>query len=220
MYLLGYDENDYRRDLEDYFREYEYDNALRAMDYVIKMHDGQKRMSGQSFYVHPLYVAWHGFNIGMRDENWVCANLLHDVCEECEIRPDQIPFEEEVRTIVWYLTLDYDFEDGDDQDERFRKKIIAKAKYYARLMECPKALCTKGVDRYDNMRTTDYIGVPATVKNIIETDTRLLPNFRDAMRIKSYREYRFIFNTIYTELGQLNIELAKRYNVPLRIITQ
>jgi hypothetical protein len=70
------------------------------------------------------------------------------------------------------------------------------------------------------MRTTDYIGVPATVKNIVETDTRLLPNFRDAMRIKSYRDYRFIFNTIYTELGQLNIELAKRYNVPLRIITQ
>lgn len=55
----------------------------RAFDYAFKCHEGQKRASGEPYFIHPLNVAITLADWGM-DSASVCAGLLHDCLEDTE----------------------------------------------------------------------------------------------------------------------------------------
>src|SRR5258706_1177134 len=53
----------------------------RAYDYSVRAHEGQKRKSGDPYFVHPAAVA--GIIAELRlDTASICAGLLHDVVED------------------------------------------------------------------------------------------------------------------------------------------
>src|SRR5499427_9982431 len=53
----------------------------RAYDYSLRAHEGQKRKSGDPYFVHPASVA--GIITELRlDAASICAGLLHDVLED------------------------------------------------------------------------------------------------------------------------------------------
>src|SRR3954465_5389278 len=53
----------------------------RAYDYSVKAHTGQKRKSGDPYFIHPASVA--GIITELRlDTASICAGLLHDVVED------------------------------------------------------------------------------------------------------------------------------------------
>src|SRR5215207_10739590 len=57
------------------------DLLKRAYDFSRKAHDGQRRKSGDPYFVHPASVA--GIITELRlDTASVCAGLLHDVVED------------------------------------------------------------------------------------------------------------------------------------------
>ena len=67
---------------------------MKAYDYAQKSHEGQKRMSGEEYIVHPLSVAY------------ILAAFLHDVVEDTEITHEDIvnEFGEEIADMVEGVT--------------------------------------------------------------------------------------------------------------------
>ena len=139
-------------------RVLEYDPACdlsllqRAYVYTAKVHDGQERLSGEPYLVHPLEVA--GILVEMRmDEVCVTAGLLHDTVEDTLSTPEEIErlFGDEVAFLVEGLTkiAKIEFTSARErQAENFRKMLLAMSKDI-------RILLIKLADRLHNMRTLD-----------------------------------------------------------------
>ena len=82
-------------DLIDRVKEYnpeEVEIIKKAYYYAERLHDGQTRQSGEPYIIHPLNVAYILSNI-YADRDTICAGLLHDVLEDCNITKEEIAHE-------------------------------------------------------------------------------------------------------------------------------
>ncbi|MEG0485641.1 MAG: HD domain-containing protein, partial [Oscillospiraceae bacterium] len=70
-------------------RPYDMDKIQRAYLVANKAHEGQSRLSGESYISHPINVAAILLDLGL-DTDSVCAALLHDVVEDTDIKLDTI----------------------------------------------------------------------------------------------------------------------------------
>ncbi len=134
----------------------------KAYVYAARMHDGQMRKSGDAYFTHPVSVA--DIIADMRlDASSVCAALLHDVVEDCEVDVSDIEtvFGDEVAFLVDGVTKlgKVNFASREDrQAESFRKMLVAMARDI-------RVLLVKLADRLDNMRTLDHMS-PASQERI------------------------------------------------------
>ncbi len=146
-------------DIADRILEYNpaCDLALLQRAYVFsaKVHEGQERLSGEPYLVHPLEVA--GILAEMRmDEVTVAAGLLHDAIEDTLTSLDEIRrlFGEQVAFLVEGLTkiAKVQFTSARErQAENFRKMLVA-------MSQDIRILLIKLADRLHNMRTLEYMG--------------------------------------------------------------
>ncbi len=138
----------------------------KAYVYASRMHDGQRRKSGDAYFIHPVSVA--DIIADMRlDASSVCAALLHDVVEDCEVSISDIEtvFGEEVAFLVDGVTKlgKVNFASREDrQAESFRKMLVAMARDI-------RVLLVKLADRLDNMRTLDHMSEAAQERIARET---------------------------------------------------
>ena len=145
-------------DILDRVLEYnpECDQGLlqRAYVYTAKVHDGQERLSGEPYLVHPLEVA--GVLVELRmDDVTIAAGLLHDTVEDTLSSVEEIEqlFGTEVRFLVEGLTKISKMEFTSArarQAENFRKMLVAMSKDI-------RILLIKLADRLHNMRTLHYM---------------------------------------------------------------
>ncbi|MCG8589320.1 MAG: bifunctional (p)ppGpp synthetase/guanosine-3',5'-bis(diphosphate) 3'-pyrophosphohydrolase [Proteobacteria bacterium] len=137
-----------------------------AYIYSAKVHDGQERLSGEPYLVHPLEVA--GILVDMRlDEETVVAGLLHDTVEDTLTTLDEIErlFGEKVAFLVGGLTKIAKIEftsDRERQAENFRKMLVAMSRDI-------RILLIKLADRLHNMRTLGFMGEDARRRVAQET---------------------------------------------------
>lgn len=62
----------------------------KALMYATKAHSGQvRKYTGEPYIFHPIEVALMAVKLGMSD-NAICAALLHDVVEDCDISVEYI----------------------------------------------------------------------------------------------------------------------------------
>ena len=96
---LQYNENaEYmERFLRDYIEAHQLEQSRIALDIALRMHRDQKRTEGLPYVIHPMTLALHGISLGMTDDNLMAVMLLHDVCEDCPVCPDELPVNETVR---------------------------------------------------------------------------------------------------------------------------
>ncbi len=126
----------------------------RAYVFSAKVHDGQERLSGEPYLVHPLEVA--GILAEMRmDETTVAAGLLHDTVEDTLTSLEEIErlFGASVAFLVGGLTkiAKVQFTSAQErQAENFRKMLLAKSQDIRKLL-------IKLADRLHNMRTLDFL---------------------------------------------------------------
>jgi len=126
----------------------------RAYVFTAKVHEGQERLSGEPYLVHPLEVA--GVLAEMRmDDVTVAAGLLHDAVEDTLTTIDEIErlFGKEVAFVVDGLTkiAKIEFTSARErQAENFRKMLVAMSKDI-------RILVIKLADRLHNMRTLDFV---------------------------------------------------------------
>ena len=126
----------------------------KAYVYSAKVHEGQERLSGEPYLVHPLEVA--GLLVDLRmDEVTVAAALLHDTLEDTLTSREELErlCGEEVAFIVDGLTKIAKIEFTsvrERQAENFRKMLLAMSKDI-------RILLIKLADRLHNMRTLEFM---------------------------------------------------------------
>jgi GTP pyrophosphokinase len=157
-------------DIADRVLEYDPECDLtllqRAYVYTAKVHEGQERLSGEPYLVHPLEVA--GILTGMRlDPVTIAAGLLHDTVEDTLTTPAELErlFGPEVAFLVEGLTkiAKIEFRSATErQAENFRKMLIAMSRDI-------RILLIKLADRLHNMRTLEFMADDARRRIAQET---------------------------------------------------
>jgi len=128
----------------------------RAFKLAHRAHSGQRRRSGEPYFVHPVRVACTLTQLGL-DAVSIAAGLLHDAVEDSELTVFDVQerFGLEVASIVDGVTklgkVPY-LSKQEQQAESFRKMLLA-------MSEDIRVLIVKLGDRLDNMRTLDHMPV-------------------------------------------------------------
>ncbi|MBI4010874.1 MAG: bifunctional (p)ppGpp synthetase/guanosine-3',5'-bis(diphosphate) 3'-pyrophosphohydrolase [Candidatus Rokubacteria bacterium] len=130
------------------------DLVRRAFAFSQEVHDGQRRMSGEPYHVHPLEVAGLLVDFKM-DVTTVTAGLLHDVLEDTATSKDILAerFGADIAELVDGVTKigKLAFASREErQAENFRKMLVAMARDI-------RVLMIKLADRLHNMRTLEYL---------------------------------------------------------------
>lgn len=160
-------------------RNFQMSDALRAVDFAVEAHEGQKRKKSDTPYIyHPLNMACHALAMGIKDDAVVAAILLHDIIEDCGKTEGELPVSEEAKKIVVLLT----HEKTNDLN-----RDAAMDSYYNAIVASPKAALVKCIDRCNNLTTMSWgLSRERIYRMIIETE-KYYPKLLKA--IKSTTEY-------------------------------
>ena len=92
--------------VKEYAEARGYAQTLWALDFAGKMHAGQTRKGPEAvpYISHPLYMACQAICLDLAEDNLLAAVLLHDVCEDCGVNPDQLEVGCEVKEAVRLVT--------------------------------------------------------------------------------------------------------------------
>ena len=145
--------NDILEQVTFYNQQADLDLLKKAYVFSAKVHQGQVRLSGEPYLIHPLEVA-HLLAKLRLDTASVATGLLHDALEDTYTTPEELreSFGEEITRLVdgvtkiSKITLQTSEE---DQAENFRKMILAMVKDI-------RVILVKLADRVHNMRTLKY----------------------------------------------------------------
>jgi len=157
-------------DIADRILEYDPECELallqRAYVFSAKVHEGQERLSGEPYLVHPLEVA--GILADMRlDEVTIAAGLLHDTVEDTLATVEELErlFGSDVAFLVDGLTklskLEYRSAKV-RQADNFRKMLVAMSRDI-------RILLIKLADRLHNMRTLEFVSEEGRQRTSQET---------------------------------------------------
>jgi len=176
----------------------------RAYEFSAKAHEGQKRKSGDPYFVHPASVA--GIITELRlDASSVCAGLLHDVVEDTSVttRDLEREFGNEVASLVDGVTKlgKINFTSREDrQAENFRKMVVAMARDI-------RVLLIKLCDRVDNMRTLEHMK-PDSQERIARETIEIYAPLANRLGIQAFKSeledlsFRWLEPDAYSEVEQ------------------
>jgi len=178
------------------------DMIKRAYEYSSKAHTGQKRKSGDPYFIHPASVA--GIITELRlDTASVCAGLLHDVVEDTLATTKDIEreFGNEIASLVDGVTKlgKINFTSKEDrQAENFRKMVVAMARDI-------RVLLIKLCDRVDNMRTLEHMK-PEAQERIARETLEIYAPLANRLGIQAFKSeledlsFRWLEPDSYTEV--------------------
>ena len=148
--------------LKKNFSEAEFQELKAAYDFSAAAHEGQKRQTGEPYFIHPCAVVNILVDLGFDDVSTLVAAFLHDVLVDTPVTSDELEqkFGKEVLELVEGVTkLDkIKFVSAEDeQAENLRKMFFAMAKDY-------RVIIIKLADRLHNMRTLDALKPEKQIK--------------------------------------------------------
>ena len=148
--------------LKKNFSDAEFQELKAAYDFSAAAHEGQKRQTGEPYFIHPCAVVNVLVDLGFDDVSTLVAAFLHDVLEDTPVTSDELEqkFGKEVLELVEGVTkLDkIKFVSAEDeQAENLRKMFFAMAKDY-------RVIIIKLADRLHNMRTLDALKPEKQIK--------------------------------------------------------
>ena len=189
------------------------DIISRAFWCANKMHEGQKRQSGEDYIVHPLSVAFILSEM-KADTDTICAALLHDTIEDTDMSKEKIAnqFNMTIATLVDGVTKisKMNFSSEYEQMASNTRKIITS------LEEDVRIAIIKLADRLHNMRTLEYKSEFKQKENALETMEIFSPlaYYLGAYQIKSeledlsfYYLRRDVYDSIVKELDEIKDDL-------------
>lgn len=140
--------------VQSYYPAADIDLIRSAYDFSAKVHQGQKRLSGEPYLIHPMAVADIIADLKL-DVPSVVGGLLHDTVEDTLTTLDELKslFGREIATLVDGVTKlgRANFSSREEkQAENFRKMLLAMGKDV-------RVILIKLADRVHNMRTLDHM---------------------------------------------------------------
>ena len=180
------------QEVSSYLKPKDVEHIQQALEFSNAAHQGQFRLSGESYISHPIAVASILAPLHL-DAQAIMAALLHDVVEDTEVSNEEIAnrFGKPVASLVEGLSkLDkIEFETKEDaQAENFRKMLLAMARDV-------RVILIKLADRLHNMRTLE-----AMSREKIERIAR------ETMEIYAPIANRLGLNAIFQELEDLSFK--------------
>ena len=125
----------------------------KAYEFSKKAHDGQKRYSGEPYFVHPAATAKTLAEYGM-DATTIAAGLLHDAVEDGRVSRAEIEkeFGKELLFIVDGVTKlgTHKYRGAERHAESLRRLLVATASDI-------RVLIVKLADRKHNMQTLEHV---------------------------------------------------------------
>ncbi len=138
----------------------------RAYEFARNAHEGQKRASGEAYFIHPCTVAEILADLGL-DSATIAAAFLHDVIEDTPVSEGDIrkEFGDEILELVQGVTklerIEFTSQE-EEQAENFRKLFVAMAKDI-------RVIIIKLADRLHNMRSLNFLSVERQQRMARET---------------------------------------------------
>ena len=168
----------------------------QAYEFACREHKGIKRLTGDDYITHPLYVADILTTLNV-DESTICAALLHEVLNNGKTATKAIikeKFGNDVAKIVDSISKINKLELVDDTES----SAIYLRKVLVGLAEDPRVLYIKLADRLHNMRTYYAINSDKQQAKAKETMTVLVPI-----------AHRLGINSIKSELEDICLKILK-----------
>ena len=141
--------------VKSYNAEADLNIVRKAYEFSAKVHEGQRRRSGEPYLQHPIAVA--GVLTSLRtDVTAIVAALLHDTLEDTVATPEELEseFGKDVVHLVDGVTKigKITFKSHEEkQAENFRKMLLSMA-------DDIRVVLIKLADRLHNMRTLEHLG--------------------------------------------------------------
>ncbi|WP_456322109.1 RelA/SpoT family protein [Hydrogenimonas sp.] len=138
------------------------DRIVKAFEFALKAHHGQRRKSGEPYIVHPILVAAITAAIS-DDSTMVLAALLHDVVEDTPHTIEEIEelFGKDTAHLVEGLTKIVQIRDSELAPSSSDEKLISSALTFRKMLICSiedvRVLVIKLCDRLHNMMTLDAL---------------------------------------------------------------
>ena len=152
--------------VQSYYPAADVDLIRKAYDFSAKVHQGQKRLSGEPYLIHPMAVAGVIADLKM-DVPSVIGGLLHDTVEDTLTTLEELKgiFGREIASLVDGVTKlsRTNFSSREEkQAENFRKMLLAMGKDV-------RVILIKLADRVHNMRTLDHLPLEKQILTAQET---------------------------------------------------
>ena len=130
--------------LREYIKEHHMQQSAVALEAAIRFHHGQKRTEGRPYIIHPMMLAMHGIALGVAkdDDDLLAVMLLHDVCEDCPVSPEELTVNEKVRQGVRCITKTR--REGETKEEMMQR-------YMEDIRKSKEACIAKIFDRCHNV---------------------------------------------------------------------
>jgi len=137
----------------------------KAYTYSQKAHGGQKRYSGEPFFIHPAATAQTLAEYGM-DATTIAAGLLHDAVEDGRVSREDMEkeFGKELLFIVDGVTKlgTHKYRGAERHAESLRRLLVATASDI-------RVLIVKLADRKHNMKTLEFVPEQKRLRIALET---------------------------------------------------
>lgn len=178
--------------VKKYYSEEDEAFFTRAYLFAEKAHEGQMRLSGEPFFMHPYEVADILIELGL-DISTVIAGLFHDIVEDTEVTTEQLTkdFGSEIAYIVDGVTkigrVNF-LSKEEHQAENLRKMFLAMANDI-------RVILVKLADRLHNMRTLKY-----------QCKEKQIEKANETLEIYAPLAHRLGINTIKWELEDLALK--------------
>lgn len=140
--------------IKDLYTEEEVKKITKAYYFAKDAHEGQKRASGEDYFIHPLAVSEILIDLGM-DCDTICAAFLHDTIEDTSVSEGDIlrEFGDSVLRLVQGVTKLEKIEfksKKEEQAENFKKIFVSMANDI-------RVIIIKLADRLHNMRSLNFL---------------------------------------------------------------
>lgn len=159
-------DDSFLRKISKQFNEENYRRIERAYFFAKTAHKGQKRQSGEDYFIHPSAVAEILVDLGL-DTDTIIASLLHDVIEDTSYTEENISqeFGQEVLMLVNGVTklnkLNFKNKE-EEQAENLRRMFLAMSNDI-------RVIIIKLADRLHNMRTLNFKNEESQIRIATET---------------------------------------------------
>ena len=125
----------------------------KAYRFAELAHTGQKRMSGEPYFIHPVETAKILAKLGM-DTQTIAAGLLHDVVEDTPVTEEEIEaqFGEDIAFLIKGVT-----KLGTLKYRGHERHVESLRKFFIAMANDLRVVIIKFADRLHNLRTLQYI---------------------------------------------------------------
>lgn len=186
--------------------------AMKALDLVREemcAEKGFKRNNGTDYYSHCVDTANTLISYGIKDEDVICAALLHDIIEDVEGYKEitiEKMFNKKIARLVSLVTKDPDIDYKNPENLN---------KYLEKILLDKDAAAIKTADKMNNMMSLKEKTFSGQYKTAKETKTHYLPFFTKCGYL--YPRYENLFFAARKEIETLIFHIESFYGEILRL---